>query len=133
MVLDVNAAKQIALVWLQAIKLENSVDFGLPEIDDRYHVWRVPLMSKASKERIGEVVIDARTSLVLQDKSTSAKNLEARLLGRVEDTSLNGTKPDRELSEREVDFCSAREFPCKCTSQQFVGRDTADVSPGRRE
>ncbi len=90
MVLDVNAAKQIALVWLQAIKLENSVDFGLPEIDDRYHVWRVPLMSKASKERIGEVVIDARTSLVLQDKSTSAKNLEARLLGRVEDTSLNG-------------------------------------------
>jgi DNA modification methylase len=90
MVLDVNAAKQIALVWLQAMKLENAVDFGLPEIDDRYHVWRVPLMSKASKERIGEVVIDARTSLIIQDKSTSAKNLEARLLGRVEDASLNG-------------------------------------------
>jgi DNA modification methylase len=89
MVLDVNAAKQIALVWLQYVKLENPVEFGLPEIDDRYHVWRVPLVNKASKERIGEVVIDARTSLVLQDKSTSAKVLEARLLGRTVEETTN--------------------------------------------
>ena len=89
MVLDVNAAKQIALVWLQYVKLENPVEFGLPEIDDRYHVWRVPLVNKASKERIGEVVIDARTSLVLQDKSTSAKVLEARLLGHTVEETTN--------------------------------------------
>jgi DNA modification methylase len=87
MVLDVNAAKKIARVWLQSMELENSVDFGLPEVDDRYHVWRVPLLNKASKERIGEAVIDARTSLILQDKSTSAKSLEARLLGRTEDAT----------------------------------------------
>ena len=85
MVLDVNAAKRIALFWLQSAQLENSVDFGLPEIDDRYHIWRVPLLNKASKERIGEVVIDARTSLVLQDKSTAVAALEARLLGRNEE------------------------------------------------
>lgn len=83
-VLDVNAAKHIALVWLQKVNLEHSVSFGLPEVDDRYHIWRVPLLNKATRERIGEVVIDARTSLILQDKSTSAAMLENRLLGRVE-------------------------------------------------
>lgn len=91
MVLDVNAAKGIALFWLQSAQLENSVDFGLPEVDDRYHIWRVPLLNKASKERIGEVVIDARTSLVLQDKSTSVVSLEARLLGRREETVEKST------------------------------------------
>lgn len=89
MVLDVNAAKQIASIWLQSIELENAVDFGLPEVDDRYHVWRVPLIGASSRARIGEVVIDARTSLILQDKSTSAKSLEARLLGRTEEATPN--------------------------------------------
>ncbi len=89
MVLDVSAAKRIALVWLQSARLENSVDFGLPEVDDRYHIWRVPLVSKVGKERIGEVVIDARTSLILQDKSTSMESLEARLLGRAEVVSVD--------------------------------------------
>ena len=91
MVLDVNAAKRIALFWLQGAQLENSVDFGLPEVDDRYHIWRVPLLNKASKERIGEVVLDARTSLILQDKSTSVVSLEARLLGRSEETTPKNT------------------------------------------
>ena len=86
LVLDVSVAKQIALVWLQSAHLENAVDFGLPEVDDRYHIWRVPLLNKASKERLGEAVIDARTSLILQDKSTAAATLEARLLGRCEET-----------------------------------------------
>jgi len=83
-VLDVRAARQIASVWLERAQLERAVDFGLPEVDDRYHVWRVPLIHKASGERIGEVVIDAYTSLILEDKSTSPAILEARLLGRKE-------------------------------------------------
>ncbi|HLG64450.1 MAG TPA: site-specific DNA-methyltransferase [Ktedonosporobacter sp.] len=102
MVLDVSAAKQIASIWLRSIELENAVDFGLPEVDDRYHVWRVPLIGTASRMRIGEVVIDARTSLILQDKSTSAKSLEARLLGRREesasDTELPRTPKTYQLS-----------------------------------
>jgi DNA modification methylase len=81
-VLDVSAAKHIALIWLQKAKLEHLVGFGLPEVDDRYHIWRVPLLNSATRERIGEVVIDARTSLILQDKSTSVAMLENRLLGR---------------------------------------------------
>ena len=81
-VLNVQSAKEIALTWLRKAELENAVDFGLPEVDDRYHVWRIPLIAKQLAERIGEVVIDAHTSLILVDKSTDFSVLEARLLGR---------------------------------------------------
>lgn len=84
-VLNVDAARQIAHVWLERARLHNAIVFGLPEVDDRYHVWRVPLVNKATQERIGEVVIDAYSSLILEDKSTAPEVLEARLLGRDED------------------------------------------------
>ena len=41
-VLDVKSAKQVCMVWLERAQLQNAVGFGLPEVDDRYHVWRVP-------------------------------------------------------------------------------------------
>jgi DNA modification methylase len=95
-VLDVKSAKKVATFWLQRAKLENAIEFGLPEVDDRYHIWRVPLVSKASHDRIGEVVIDAYTSLIVEDKSTKTEVLESRLLGRnghkkTRTRKLNGT------------------------------------------
>jgi len=81
-VLNVEAAKRVCLLWLEQARLEKAVDLGLPEVDDRYHVWRVPLLNTASRERIGEVVIDAYTTLILENKSTAPAILEARLLGR---------------------------------------------------
>ncbi|PIV26978.1 MAG: site-specific DNA-methyltransferase, partial [Anaerolineae bacterium CG03_land_8_20_14_0_80_58_20] len=81
-VLDVKSAKKVATFWLQRAKLENAIEFGLPEVDDRYHIWRVPLVGKASQDRIGEAVIDAYTSFIVEDKSTNPEVLESRLLGR---------------------------------------------------
>ena len=81
-VVDVQGAKAICALWLQRADLDGAISFGLPEVDDRYHVWRVPLLSRARGKRIGEVVIDAHTSLILEDKSTAPETLEARLLGR---------------------------------------------------
>lgn len=92
-VVDVNAAKEIALVWLQKAQLENVIGFGLPEVDDRYHIWRVPLLNKATRERLGEVVIDARSSLILQNKSTTPETLESRLLGRAEEACKTSKTP----------------------------------------
>lgn len=80
----VSVAKSIAAGWLRTFDLESAVAFGLPEVDDRYHIWRVPLLKAGSKDRIGEVVIDAYTSLVLADETTAPDVLEARLLGRNE-------------------------------------------------
>ena len=76
----VKEAKSIGVEVLKKIDLQNVVSFGLPEIDDRYHIWRVPL--KHDRKAIGEIVIDAKTSLVDEQKSTSKQVLEARLLGR---------------------------------------------------
>ncbi len=80
----VSAAKSIATGWLKTLNLENAVGFGLPEVDDRYHIWRVPLVKSGTKERIGEVVIDAYSSLIAVDETTAPDVLEARLLGRNE-------------------------------------------------
>ncbi|HET9919745.1 MAG TPA: site-specific DNA-methyltransferase [Ktedonobacteraceae bacterium] len=53
----------------------------------------MPLLHHATQERIGEVVIDAHTSLILEDKSTSAENLEARLLGREKTIAATSKQP----------------------------------------
>lgn len=78
---EVKEAKQVATDFLKSVDLDKAVDFGLPEIDDRYHIWRVPILSK-NKENIGEIVIDAITTLVNDKKSTNKEVLESRLLGR---------------------------------------------------
>ena len=76
----VTQAKKIAMVLLKEYELEKSARFGLPEIDDRYHIWRVPLVNGNVKNKIGEIVIDAKTSLVDEKKSTSKNILEKRYL-----------------------------------------------------
>ena len=81
-VLNVQDARKVTRTWLESIDLSQAISLGLPEIDDRYHFWRVPLLSQDTHERVGEVVIDAYTSLLLREKSTSPDVLETRLLKR---------------------------------------------------
>jgi len=96
-VLTADQARQIALEWLKAGRLENAIALGLPEVDYRYHVWRVPLLGGVSGERIGEVVIDAYTSLVVENRSTRFDVLEARLLGRPPEGTPISRRSDRYL------------------------------------
>lgn len=84
-VLAVKDAKCIALIWLERNRLHNVVSFGLPEVDDRYHIWRVPIRAKGWRTKIGEIVIDARTSLIDVARTTTRELLEQRLLGRVQE------------------------------------------------
>ncbi|HEY73458.1 MAG: site-specific DNA-methyltransferase [Chloroflexi bacterium] len=91
-VLTVKDARDIATIWLENMELEGAMVFGLPEIDDRYHVWRVPLVGKNQHGRVGEIVIDAQTSLICENKTTSKEILEERLLrkrGRKKKRSKN--------------------------------------------
>lgn len=80
-VLNTEQAKRIALARLAEMELDRVTRFGLPEVDDRYHIWRVPVLDTAG-QRLGEVVIDAHTSIVDPKRSTSTKQMEARLLKR---------------------------------------------------
>ncbi len=91
-VLSVEDARNIAAVWLKKQNLQHAIKFGLPEVDDRYHVWRVPLIGEATRGRLGEVVIDARTSLIYENKSTAKEVLEKRLLKRDKPNKQNNNR-----------------------------------------
>jgi DNA modification methylase len=82
LVRDTTSARKIALDLMKEYELDNAVTFGLPEIDDRGHIWRVAVINKADKARIGEIVLDAKTSLIDEKKSTKKDLLEQRLLKR---------------------------------------------------
>ena len=105
-------AKRIARGWLERIDLARAVVFGLPEVDDRYHIWRVPLLAKATDQVVGEVVIDAYSTLIVSEHTTSRPVLEARLLGRsapqdVEAVNRNG--PLRHGPPRNTIICGDSE------------------------
>ena len=89
----VEEAKAIASQRMSAFNLEAAVAFGLPEVDDRSDVWRVPLLAAAGSNRVGEVVIDAQTTLVVERQSTSLEMLEERLLHRAEPRPPSRSSP----------------------------------------
>ncbi|HSO96234.1 MAG TPA: site-specific DNA-methyltransferase [Acidimicrobiia bacterium] len=74
----VDDARAAAAPCLRDWDLAGRVTFGLPEVDDRYHVWRVPLLDDAAS-RVGELVIDARRATVDEVRSTDAATVAARL------------------------------------------------------
>jgi len=84
LVTTVAQAKEITIDWLTEIELNHVVALGLPEVDDRYHVWRVPLCRQMDGMKIGEVVIDAYTTAIHHEKSTKSEMLETRLLKKDE-------------------------------------------------
>ena len=92
LVTTVAQAKEITGNWLAEIELDQVITLGLPEVDDRYHVWRVPLCAAAGGAKIGEVVIDAYTTAILHEKTTAPAMLEARLLKK---DAARATRPQR--------------------------------------
>ena len=84
LVTTVSQAKEITWSWLTEIELDKVISLGLPEVDDRYHIWRVPLLPFDSSSKIGEVVINAYTTEILYEKTTKPEMLEARLLKKDE-------------------------------------------------
>ncbi len=82
---NVGNARQTVYAWLDKVQLRHFVDLGLPEIDDRKNVWRVPLLVRenggSNGQRVGEVVIDAATGRICQH--TDPKILTRRI-ARVE-------------------------------------------------
>lgn len=85
----VGDAKFVAGNYLAEISLSHALLFGLPEIDDRFDIWRVPLKTPDG-DNVGEVAIDAMTTFVIKTKTTSREILENRLLKR--QTSANQPK-----------------------------------------
>lgn len=91
LVRTVAQAKEITSSWLSDIELDKVTTLGLPEIDDRYHIWRVPICG-ADNDKIGEAVIDAYTTGIIAEKTTRPEMLEARLLKKAGTTSNKQNK-----------------------------------------
>lgn len=75
----VEEARSLSLSFIQDIDSVHAPELGLPEIDDRYHVWRVPVVE--NNERIGEIVLNAKTGEINQSKSSSLEKLKQKLTG----------------------------------------------------
>lgn len=128
-------AKEIGKNFLVDIQLENAVDFGLPEIDDRYNIWRIPLKSK-NGERIGEIVIDALTSFIDGSKTTAKEILENRLLGRtkqVQKRSNKKTQPKISNLRNTIGLGDAEELlkdlPTECVDLIFTSPPYFNARP----
>jgi DNA modification methylase len=108
---DVNEAKAAARRWLEGADLTSDVSFGLPEIDDRYHVWRVPLLGKveaengsggdASERSLGLLIIDAYDASVRDGPSTEPGLIEARMKKEADLHGPGTDAPEPEQGERE--------------------------------
>lgn len=72
-------AQTIAESVISTWDLDDSVSYGLPEVDDRYHVWRVPILISGTHKRIGELVVDAKLGVVDSKKSTTITSVSSRL------------------------------------------------------
>lgn len=99
LVINVAQCKQIVSDWLTDIGLVNVVKLGLPEIDDRYHYWRVPICNEVGV-KIGEAVIDAYTTEILLTKTTKADLLISKLLKQDNDVLVlkKRDKPEFKIS-----------------------------------
>ncbi|MCL2298309.1 MAG: site-specific DNA-methyltransferase [Proteobacteria bacterium] len=91
-------AKSVASSWLEDLLLAQATSFGLPEVDDRYHIWRVPIKNTKGTRKIGEIVIDAYLGVVDEKKTTRAPMIEARLLKKDEKKLKEKTSLKIELS-----------------------------------
>ncbi|MFM7580095.1 MAG: site-specific DNA-methyltransferase, partial [Microcystaceae cyanobacterium] len=95
LVINTQQAKNIVTEWLTDIDLIQVIELGLPEIDDRYDYWRVPLCAKGGV-KIGEVVIDAYSTEILISKTTKPELLTARLLKQDENKVVAAKKQKKE-------------------------------------
>ncbi len=78
-ILSTTQAKNLALTKLADWGLTNdAIQLGLPEVDDRYHIWRIPLI-RGKNERLGELVFNAKSGEFDASKSSEPSLIENRL------------------------------------------------------
>ena len=93
-------AESIASSIIQLWDLEETVLFGLPEVDDRYHIWRVPVLSSNTTERIGEIVIDAKSGVVDSQRSTTITAVTGRMRLAVAQCPISTDKPKKSVRRK---------------------------------
>lgn len=88
-------AKEISTVFLNSESI-NDVEFGLPEIDDRYDIWRVPLLS-SNKTLLGHVIINAKNGVIDKKKTTKKEVIDSRL-------SYSSQKEEKKVKNKKTKY-----------------------------
>ena len=98
--LSTSQAKDLSKKILEDWGLHNAgIRFGLPEVDDRYHIWRVPLI-RGKNERLGELVFSARTTEFDATRSSDATLIQTRLTSLTEQETATPRRERRSVVVR---------------------------------
>jgi len=99
-ILGVPQAKDLANEILNDWGLGSAgIKFGLPEVDDRYHIWRIPLI-RGKSERLGELVFSAKTGSFDATRSSDCALIQTRLAGSPESPTLPAKRERRSVVVR---------------------------------
>lgn len=100
LIVGVHQAKRLANEILDDWGLGSAgIKFGLPEVDDRYHIWRIPLI-RGKSERLGELVFSAKTGAFDATRSSDCVLIQTRLAGSPESPSLPAKRERRSVVVR---------------------------------
>jgi DNA modification methylase len=91
---NVEKARSLVHAWLNKNQLYQSVELGLPEIDDRKNVWRVALKypgSNGGNGLVGEILIEASSGKICQH--TEIDIIKSRLRKFSNESDENGIEP----------------------------------------
>lgn len=81
-------AKDIVRQYLAKNTKEN-IEFGLPEINDRYHCWKVPLMY--SENNVGDIIVNAYSSDIEKNTSSELSIIQDRIC-KIKSSNIFGKK-----------------------------------------
>jgi DNA modification methylase len=105
-------AKEISTNYLSQEDIRD-VEFGLPEIDDRYDIWRVPLLN-VNKAVLGYIIINAKTGDIDKKKTTKKEVIYARL-------NFNSQKEDKKMGTKKINY------PISPLSNMILKGDSREV------
>ncbi|NLZ54817.1 MAG: site-specific DNA-methyltransferase [Thermoanaerobacteraceae bacterium] len=98
-------AKQIVTNYIQGTDLSTyEIEFGLPEINDRYDIWKVPLLYM--KEAIGDIVINAYSKEIDEKLSSEISIIRNRIIAiqaKSSKKTTTGKKKSKEYTISNLD------------------------------
>lgn len=119
---NVENARTLVFAWLDGNDMRQSVQLGLPEIDDRKNIWRIALKhprANGGDGPVGEVQINATTGQIYQH--TDIEILKSRL------AKLSTEIIDENGIDQTVSHKSKKQSPPPFVPNKIVCGDAAQV------
>ena len=118
-VINSEQAKLIVKKYLLEKNIDiNLVEYGLPEIIDRYHIWNVPLLYKSFN--VGEIAIDAKSEKINLKLSSNIEILKSRI------SNIENYKLDNK--DKVIDVVNKYLYKLEIQDKVYINNDKIKVS-----